>query len=163
MESGELSCSTCFGTLTVNSVLLNGPAWCAYDLTTLLDEADLRGSDRLIPSLAGVVANKRRRTVTRKDFPVAITGLYNRLGVRQTDRAMGLIANIEYLKDNLGFASTGTGGTVTASWLRSDGTTRSASVHVLSLKHALLPANKKRGIYVSNAVLSLSIPAGRFA
>ena len=162
MESGELNCSTCFGSLTVNSVLLNGPAWCAYDLTVLFDEADLRGSDRLIPSLAGVVANRRRRTVTRKDIPLAITGLYDRLGVRQADRAMSLIANIEYLKDNLGFASTSGGGTVTASWLRSDGTTRTASVHVLSLRHALLAPNATRAIYVSNAVLSLSLPAGRF-
>ena len=162
MESGEINCSDCFGTLTVNGVLLNGPAWCAYDLRSLWDEADLRGSDRLIPSTSGVIAYKRRRTVTRKDFPLAVTGLYDRLGVRQTDRAMSLTANIEYLKENLGIASTGTGGTVTATWTRSDATTRSAAVHVMSLRVGAIAANSTRGVYVANAVLSISIPAGRF-
>ena len=156
MENGELNCNDCYGTLTINGVLLNNDAWCAYDFTSLFDEADLRGSDRLIPALAGTIAYKRRRTVTRKDFPVAITGLYSRLGVRQTDRAMGLIANIEYLKENLGFASTTAGGTVTATWTRPDAPTRPALVPPHSLKHQLLPQ------YVAQAVLSVSIPAGRF-
>ena len=162
MERGELNCADCFGTLVVhNANLHNGWAWCAYDLTALLDEAEIRGGDRLIPHTTGTLARRRRRTVTRKDFPVVITGLYSPSGVRQTDTAMGLIQNVEILKASLGIgedAPAGTAGTVTATWTRADATVRTAAVHVIALRHTL-PAVRP---HIAQAVLSLSLPNGRF-
>ena len=158
MAKTILTCTDCFGALTVNGVLLNTTWVCAYDLAPLLDDAELRGSDRLIPHSAGVVAYPRRRTVTRIDLPFWVAGTPRFDGVPQTDTVMGLITNIEYLRVSLGVASQSGDGTVTASWLRGDGTTRTADAHVITPLR-IRPQNRE----VALGVLTLSLPDGQFA
>ena len=152
-----LRCDDCFGALTVNGVLLNDDWVCAYDLAPLLDDADLRGGDRLIPHATGVVAYARRRTVPRIDLPLWIAGPPRWDGVPQSDTPMGLVTNVEYLRVNLGIASQAGDGTVVASWARPDGTTRTAAVHVISPLR-VRPRNRE----FAQAVLTLSLPNGRF-
>ena len=158
MTKTVLRCESCFGSLTVNGILLNTSTWiCAYDLAPLLDDAEVRGGDRLIPHSAGVVPYPRRRTVTRIALPLWIAGAFRWDGVAQSDTVMGMIINVEYLRANLGIAKQTGDGTVVASWARPDGTTRTADAHVVPPLR-VRPQNRQ----VTFAVLSLSLPDGRF-
>ena len=157
MSKTVLRCTSCFGSLTVNGILLNTTWVCAYDLAPLLDDAELRGSDRLIPHAAGVVPYPRRRTVTRIDLPLWIAATPRFDGTPQSDLAMGMVTNIEYLRASLGVASQTGDGTVVASWSRPDGTARTADAHVITPLR-VRPQNRE----VALAVLTLSLPDGRF-
>ena len=153
-----LKCPDCFGTLTVNGLALNADWVCAYDLAPLLDDGEVRGSDRLIPHATGAVGYPRRRTVTRVDIPLWISGLVRWDGVPQADHAMALIGNVEYLRTNIGIAKQTGDGTVTASWTRPDGTVRTAAAHVIPPLR-VRPQNRD----VALAVLTLSLLQGRFS
>lgn len=161
MEPGELNVDTRYGTLTVNGLLIAQPWVTVTNPVALLDFADLRGGDRSVPHMPGVLGRRRRRTVTRKDFPIAVTGWCNVAGERVTnpdDRYQTLIDNMDYLEYALApgeSAPAGTTGTVTATWTRPNGTTRSASVHVLT------PLRLELHAFVAVGVLGLSIPTGR--
>lgn len=144
--------------LEINSVPLATPAWRLTDLTSLYDEADVRGDDILIPHSAGVLAQPRRRTVTKKALPIVVFGDYDLDGVAHTDPREGLAINTAYLMTNV-VAPPGTGdGTRDAVWHLWDGSTKAADVHVLGG----LGLKRKNPITVEG-VLVISIPAGRFA
>ena len=144
--------------LVIDGVSLSTRAWWIDDLTPLMEEAEQRGTDRIIPGTPGVVAYPRLRTVTRKLLPMMVNGIYDHLGAAYSDPKVGLETNIAYLNTNV-VAPPGTSdGTRSATWHLPDGsTTRTASVHVLSLTLGVKESAKWR-----SAVLELSIPAGRF-
>lgn len=52
------------GQLTINSIPLMCPAWRVLNLQVLDSAADVRGTDVVIPGLAGVKARRRRTAVT---------------------------------------------------------------------------------------------------
>jgi hypothetical protein len=160
MEPGELNVDTRYGTLTINGYSLFQPHVTISDPVALLDLAELRGADRLVPHAVGTLARRRRRTVTRKDFPIAMTGWCDLAGVKvaASQRHMQLITNRETVAAALGIgedAPAGVAGTVTAVWTRPDGSTKSGPVHVLT------PWRLELHGFVVTGVLSLSIPAGR--
>lgn len=143
--------------LVVNSVVLATPAWRILNLDDeMSSDSDVRGQDRLIPGSAGVRAKKRRRAVTVKQFEMWIGGAYDQTGAAYSDRRMGLITNVEYLKANLGLGYATGDGTVTATWHRYDTTTKAAAVHVTHFEVSDL---NKRDV---KAVLEISIPSGQF-
>lgn len=161
MEPGELNVDTRLGTLTINGYSCFQPHFTISNPQALLDLADLRGGDRLVPHAVGVKARRRRRTVTRKDFPVALTGWCTPAGVRvpASQRYQQLIDNRDEVVAALGIgedAPAGVTGTVAAVWTLPDATTKSAAVHVLT------PWRLEMHQFVLVGVLSISVPAGRF-
>lgn len=165
MEPGEINVDTRYGTLTLNGYSCFQPHFTISDPAALLDLAELRGSDRLVPHASGVLGRRRRRTATRKDFPIALTGWCDTSGAKvpASQRHGQLVKNVETVAAALGIgedAPAGQTGTVAAVWDRSAlGVglgSKSAAVHVLS------PWRLDLHGFVAVGVLSISIPAGRF-
>lgn len=152
-----LTYNTAAGDLTIGGVALNGPAWKVLNLLELWQPADQRGNDRLVPGTAGVLAQQRRDTVTRRSLQMLIVGDVDRTGTPQADRFEGLQVNVEYLRANV-VAPTGTGdGTRSAVLTMPDGTTRTEPVHVVGFDFG----NFREDAAWLRAVLTISIPSGR--
>lgn len=154
-----------FGTLSVNGLDMQTGCWFISDMSAVLDDADLRGADRLIPMASGALARRRRRTVSRRDFPMFITGKFNQagdpIGSSDADWYQGLTANIQDLKGGLGIgeqAPFGIEGTVDVVWTEPGGNVQTKAAHVLSP----LKIQTKPG-FVAAAVLSLEFPDGVFS
>lgn len=144
--------------LVVNGVPLSTPAWWITNLDPeLLSAPAIRGDDLLVPHATGVLPNRRRITATVKQLAMVVSGNNASDGTVNSNWRTGLITNVEYLNANLGLASATGAGTVTATWHRWDGSTKTAAVHVLGLVTQPLV---QRHI---SAVLTLSIPLGVFA
>lgn len=151
----------CTGNLTIGGVDLNGPAWDIPDLTPLWIEATQRGEDRLIPGAIGVLAYRRRLTVTEHSLAMVIIGDMDRTGNPVADAWVGLQDNIEYLRANVVDPTNLTDGTRTGVLVMPSGATRTADVHVTGMR--LSDLSGADGVFTSiNAVLMLSIPTGRF-
>jgi hypothetical protein len=152
----------CTGTLTINSIALNGPAWDIPDLTALWIEATQRGEDRLIPGAVGVIPYRRRLTVTEHTLGMWIVGDTDRTGAANADAWIGLQANIEYLRANVVDPTNLTDGTRVATLTMPNGSTRTANIHVTGMRIQGIEGDD--GVFNdANAVLMISIPAGRFA
>lgn len=144
--------------LEVNSVPLSTPAWWITNLTPeMLSGPDMKGRDMDVPHAVGVYPNPRRVTVTVKQFQMVIVGTADKDGGTPANYRVGVLANIEYLRSNLGIGLSTGDGTVPAIWHRWDATTTSADVHVTGFHVAAL---NQRAV---NAVLELSIPGGVFS
>lgn len=152
-----LNCDQCDGDLIVAGIDLRTEAWCVLDLSDLWMPADVRGGDRLLPGATGVIAFRRRRTVTRHSLPMVITGEVNRNGVENADVWIGLQENIAYLRTNLIDPLTTGNGLRSAVLIMPDSTSRSANVHMLGLKRGRVLEGRML------ATLEMSIPAGVFA
>lgn len=145
------------GGLSIGGVNMMCPAWEVLNLLVLWSPAIQRGSDRVLPGAAGVVARPRRDTVTRHSLQLLIVGDVDRTGSTNSDLFEGLQANIDYLRANV-VAPTGTGdGTRSAVLTMPDASTRTEAVHVTALT---LGEFRGDGAWV-RAVLEVSIPSGR--
>lgn len=145
--------------LTVNGVDLATHAWLITDLSDLLNDGRVRGSDRVMPHADGVRAFRRRRTARVATFPLMIWGGYDVDGVVQADPVQGAIDHMVYLSDNLGIGYDVGDGTVPAVWHLPDGSTLEADVHVLGL----IGTTDLGEEGVLRTTLDISIPSGRFA
>jgi hypothetical protein len=127
------------------------------NLLELWQPADQRGSDRLVPGTAGVLAQQRRDTVTRRSLQMLIVGDVDRTGTPQADRFEGLQVNVEYLRSNVAAPTGATDGTRSAVLTMPDGTTRTEPVHVVGFEFG----NFREDAAWLRAVLTISIPSGR--
>lgn len=153
----KLTYNTAAGDLTIGGVAMNGPAWKVLNLYELWLPANVRGSDRILPGAAGVIAYQRRATVTVRSLQMLVSGTHDRTGAAVADKYEGLQANVDYLITNV-VAPTGTGdGTRSAVLTMPDGTTRTEPVHVLGME---LGTISEDGSW-TKAVIELSIPSGR--
>lgn len=150
--------NTAAGDLTIGGVAMNGPAWKVMNLHALWQPANQRGSDRIIPGATGVVAYRRRNTVTAVSLQMLISGTHDRNGVAAADKFEGLQVNVEYLVDNVVEPTGASDGTRSAVLTMPDGTTHTEPVHVLGLQFGETSLD---GAWLK-AVLELSIPSGRF-
>lgn len=87
--AGPLNCDTCYGTLTINDVLLHTPAWCLTDLSDLWGSFDYRGSNRVIPGRRGRKPYVLRPDQTRYSLPFLIIGAYDENGNPYYDEGAG--------------------------------------------------------------------------
>lgn len=145
----------CEGKLTLNSKLLWTPAFVCTDLSSLNDDADMRGASVVIPGANGVLSKPRRRTATRKDIPMIFVGGVNRLGVVYANPAQGLIDNFVYVRSNIGIGSQTSDGTVTLSWTQPGGAVLTEPVTVLGLRRGPMQAG-----YWCRATLSIEVGQG---
>lgn len=144
--------------LDIDGVPLATPAWevAAGGLLPLLQGPDVRGGDRIIPG-GDAIPYLRRSTITKRSVPMVIFGAYDHEGTVHADHAVGLVANITYLRANVS-DPTGVGdGTRTATLHLKSGATRTGPVHVESLE---LGGDDENAVL---AILTLSLPNGALA
>jgi len=151
--------NTAAGDLTIGGIAMNGPAWKVVNLYALWQPADQRGTDRLVPGATGVVAYRRRNTVTVVSLQMLISGTHDRTGAAVADKFEGLQANVEYLRANVVEPTGATDGTRSAVLTMPDGTTYTEPIHVVGLQFGDVSLD---GAWLK-AVLEISIPSGRFS
>ena len=140
--------------LEIDDIPLATPAWEITNLAPLLDGSEVRGSNRLIPGAAGVVAYPRRVTETRVLLPIEIRGYEDPEGDAYDDPFEGLEANLALLVDSL--ITPGVDATRDAVLYLPSGGTRTGPVQIvapLGLRTA--------GRYVLTGVLDLLLPEGQ--
>jgi hypothetical protein len=143
------------GSLTINSVSLDTPAWEIRDLSPLWFPPETRGSNVVIPGVAGKHAFPRRVDETTYDLPMIIHHGFDRLGGTYADPSNGLQTNVAYLYTNVVAPTIGT--TVAAVLTLPSGATQGADVQVQ------LEMSDHYGNSATRAVLYVTVPAGRFA
>ncbi len=145
------------GGLTIGGISLT-TTWCkVLNLVDLWMPADQRGDDRIVPFYAGVLAQPRRDTVTRRSLRLVVAGDVTYTGATTGDAFERLQINVDYLRANI-VAPTGVSdGTRTAVLTMPDGTTRTEAVHVTGMELGRY-AEDARWLL---ATLDLSIPSGR--
>jgi hypothetical protein len=159
------------GTLTIDSIDMN-PANGAWGIigdergtggyVQLWADFDVRGEDRILPSVTGVIAYQRRRTVTRHDFRLIVVGdVIGQTSTPETDTRVGLEENIEYLRENVIDPVNTMSGTRSATLTMPSGNTRIADIHVLSVTTQSYLLRECDSIWI--ATMHISIPVGRFA
>lgn len=159
------------GSLTIDSIDMN-PANGAWGIigdergvggyVQLWADFDVRGDDRILPSVTGVIAYQRRRTVTRHDFRLVVVGDVNgQTSGSETDSRIGLEDNIEYLRENVIDPVDTSTGTRSAVLTMPSGNTRTADIHVLGVTTQTYMLRECGSIWI--ATMHISIPSGRFA
>lgn len=159
------------GTLTIDGVDMN-PANGAWGIigdergtggyVQLWSDFDVRGDDRILPSVTGVIAYQRRRTVTRHDFRLIVVGdVIGQTSAPETDTRVGLEENIEYLRENTFDPVNTMSGTRSATLTMPSGNQRIADIHVLGVSTQSYLLRECDSIWI--ATLHISIPSGRFA
>ena len=150
--------------LTVNGVVLATPAWDAVTYAPLWDIPGSRGSNIVIPYARGRTAKRRWFDELVVQLPLIIKGERDQDNNVNADTRAGLLTNVEYLQNNLGFAIAGGSGTgtVTASWVRPNGTTKTAPVQPippLTLADLGGPGQTRNAM---TATLELVFPTGQW-
>lgn len=145
--------------LEVNSVPLATPAWEIPDLSAILDDPALIGSDRQLPRVDGGRPYRRWITTTVFTFPLDVVGDrdWDDNPVAEADQFEQISVHLDYLKANLGLAAEGDG-TVEAVYHRGDLPALYADVHFLGFK-----GSQTQGKRLLRTTFDLSIPSGRFA
>lgn len=157
--------STVEGNLTLNGVPMKTYAWTCPDLTPLWLPTAVRGTDRIIPGAPGVLAFRRRKTVTQYALDFRVSGIADQDGVPPAG-GMGngpeefeqLELNLDYLRQNVidPRVFPNPDGTVPGVLTMPSGDIRTANVHVLGF------TVNARVAHVLQGVLDISIPAGGF-
>lgn len=148
--------TTGYPVLELNSIPLRTYGYWHLDFTPLLED-EVRGDDLTIPLVAGRTAYPRRRTALEVSLPVVIRGAVDKDNTPYSDRHKGAIANLIYLKANIGIGSTSGDGTVSAVIRFRDNSTMSTTAHVLGFTSI---AWRNGSHDVLNTTLDLSIPSG---
>lgn len=158
------------GSLSIDGVNMNRPAWAVLGdekgtggLVPLWADFDVRGEDRLLPSVAGVIAYPRRLTVTRYDLRLLVVGDVDSAGSPTADSVIGLQNNIEYIRANVLAPVVSSTGTRAGVLTLPSAATRSATIHVLGVvtQSYGFASGCSGAIWIGT--LQISIPAGRFA
>lgn len=157
MSSGILCAAPPSGALEINGVSMHTDAWTVIDLTVLWMGADIRGTDRILPTTPGVIPYRRRMTVTRHSLPMVIVGYVDQTGTPYSDPWEGLETNIDFLRAWVVDPTNVGDGTLPASLTMPSGSTRTADIHVLGLNLGTVSRARVR------ATLDISIPEGVFA
>jgi hypothetical protein len=158
------------GTLTIDGVDMNigNGAWGIIGdekgtggYVQLWADFDVRGDDRILPSVTGVIAYQRRRTVTRHDFRLIVVGdVIGSTSAPETDTRVGLEENIEYLRENVIDPVDTATGTRSAVLDMPSGNQRAADIHVLGVTTQTYKLSECGSIWI--ATMHISIPSGRF-
>lgn len=156
------------GTLEIDGVLMNRPAWMVggdengnLGLARLWIEFDIRGEDRILPSVTGVIPYQRRMTATRKDLRIIIVGDVDENGDPVADSRVGLQQNLDYLYENVVQPVNSSTGTREAVLTVPGGSNREAIIHVLGIVSQTYHLGECGSIMIGT--LQISIPFGRFA
>lgn len=159
------------GVLTISGISMNpsNGAWMIQGdkdgqggLIPLWTDYDVRGEDRILPSVTGVIAYQRRMTATRHDLRFVVVGdTIGQTGAAALDQRIGLQTNLEYLRANV-FAPVATmAGTRAATLTMPTGSPRAADIHVLRTTTQSYHFEECGSIWIGT--LHIDIPEGRFS
>lgn len=142
--------------LEIAGVPLSTPAWEVLNLHTLLSGPAIRGENVLIPGAAGVRPRRRRIGETIRTLELHIFGDQDPEGAEHADHMLGLMQNIETLRDLVTDPPADNHSVVTAV-LHWRGETRTAGVQVVGFEVGEAVGETVR------ATIDLVIPSGGFA
>lgn len=162
-----LSDYDCEGSLVIGSISMNRPAWGVFGdddgdgtLWSLLTNVEQRGEDRILPTVPGVIAYRRRNTVTAHELGLTVVGDVDETGAANADHTLGLFDNLDYIMSNVVAPVASATGTRAATWTPPGSSSLSANIHVLGLR-------MERQALGLNAIwegrLLISIPGGTFS
>lgn len=146
VRAAILQCPTCDGTVTIAGHSMHRKAFCLYDLSSLFNGTERRGSNRIRPGYAGAKAYRRRRDATQHSLPIHVSGAYdvnNAVAAVSFDRT--LEENLTWLQANL-VEDPGGNGTRTLVWTLPSGRTITAAVQVLRLRGQRRPGRLFTGV-----------------
>jgi len=143
--------------LHINSIPLMAPSWRVLNLQVLQSGAQVRGSDVVIPGVAGVKARRRRQTATEHTLEMMILGDVNVSNATYSNAIQGVQSNVNYLRYYVVDPPATTAGTHSATLTLADGTTDTTPVHVTGFE-----VGDSIGFGKLRATLDISIPAGVF-
>lgn len=158
------------GNLTISGVDMNRPAFAvigdgsgADGLVQLWADFDVRGEDRILPSVTGVIAYPRRITAKRYDFRLLVVGDVDRFGAPNVNSTIGLENNLEYLRANVFAPVVSSTGTRASVLTLPSAATRSADIHVLGVvtQSYGFATGCSGAIWIGT--LQISVPSGRFS
>lgn len=167
MPYAPIDPSTETGVLTIDGVVMHGPAWTWPDLTDLWFKGDMSGTDEHMPGADGDRAFARYGVATSYALLGVIDGDADRFGTRYSDIFAGLQTNIDYLNANVVGRGAAANGTRPATLLMPTGALRTADIHVTRLRIG----TKARGINLrtgnpgifASVTLAITIPRGHFS
>ena len=144
-------------------VSMNNSGWDITDMTPLWAVFDVRGQDRRVPGVNGVVPYRRRFDVTEHGLDIVILGDADKDGNANADAWIGLQENIDYLRDNVIDPPNVPGsGLKLGRLVMPSGEQRYASIHVLGLTLSQTQGIGNEHAFVLGT-LNISIPRGVFA
>lgn len=155
------------GSMTIDGKSINRPAFAIIGdergiggYVQLWADFDVRGQDRILPGVPGVIAYPRRVTVRRMDFRLLVVGDVDAAGAPVADSKEGLEANLEWIRTNFLAPVVSSTGTRTAVLTLPSGGTRTAEIHVLGVVTQSYTLQECGAVWVGT--LQISIPSGRF-
>lgn len=145
-ESTPLTCDPCYGTLTIDNVLLHGPAWCIPDLSELWGDPVPRTTRGVtIPHREGRKTYAPVNDETFYSFPFLLTGYCDQNGDPYPNFDVGLETNRAYLATYVTLPTNIGDGTRECVWTLPSGNTITTDVTVLGLRGRLRPGALFRG------------------
>ncbi len=156
--------STVEGDLILNGVPMKTPAWTCSNLTPLWEPAGIRGTDRIVPEASGVLARRRRPTMSVYSIELSVGGFADMTGLAAPGMGNGpeefeqLEYNLDFLRQNVLDPRTDPNpdGTILGELIMPSGEIRTAYLHVLGFTVNV------RVSHVIHGVLDLSVPSGGF-
>jgi hypothetical protein len=142
---------------------MNTTAWDITNLTPLWAEFSVRGQDRRLPGVNGVIPYRRRFDITEHDLQMVIIGDADMNGNANSNAWIGLEENITFLREFVIDPPNppGATGQKSARLVMPSGEERFANIHVLGLR-----LSETQGIGEEHAfclaALKISIPQGVF-
>lgn len=142
--------------LVVNSVPLDTYAWRCLSYGDLFSGPAVRGSDLVMPGVAGARPYPRQVAATVVSLSIHVFGWLAQDGSSISDPLVGLATHRDYLRANLGLGLTTGDGTVAATFHRGGAPAdQTGYVHVLAMAEWQNVGGKE-----ATFRLDLSIPAG---
>lgn len=156
-----LDCSIVYGELAINGWSLHNGAWCAWDLSALFESANVKGENVDVPQIDGRVARAGRDDETVYSLPMMFSGAVTHAGLAWDHPPGGLLRNLRDAEGRwvrpIRSGTPSLPATLTVPEPDGYDLVLTAAVQPTRLAWQLLPNSYAR------AVLTLTVPAGRFA
>ncbi len=148
--------TTGHGQLVIDGFALNAPNRKVMNLQELFSAASVRGSDLIIPGVAGVKPRRRRVTATEHTLSLVLRGDVDDTGAVESN-PLAALADLCDLFVALADPPTSGDGTKTSTLTFPNAATSTKDVHVLGFE-----VGDMAGPWSVRAVLDISIPGGRY-
>jgi len=131
-------------------------------LIQLWTDFEVRGQNRILPSVTGVIMYEHRITESEFDLRLVVTGDINgQTGATFTDAIQGLETNLAYLETNMIAPPGNATGTRAGILTMPSGATRTTSVQVMHTKVQEYLLQECAAGWI--AMLHIRLPEGRFS
>lgn len=152
----------CQGTIEIDGVPLNTPAWSVTsDMSPLWFAFDTRGQNRLIPGAQGTIAYRKRINERDHSFGILIIGDVDEMGDPHADPVQGLEDNVDTL---LAVLQPDSAATKAALITMPSGATRGAEIQIEGFEPVRSEIDTTYGQFAAmEAIINITVPLGVFA